>query len=235
MNLLLRSQDRASGETHNYKIKSERILQGIYEVKYITLANTFYNVTTENNEIVYNGGSIFLDVGHYTSNTLPNAIKTLLDGELSDTYTVTISSTTSRLTIASDTTTNFTWDFPDGLNEVLGFPATNAGASSYTGTGVIQTSKLSVGVDILESSHLNVSNYKDDTTGSTLYLPFDENYSVYSTYKDDDLRQYIKFNKPVRNITVQIKDLSTGEILDNHGSEYKILLSQVIRPNPRLN
>jgi hypothetical protein len=193
-------------------------------------------VTASNNEIVYNGISLFLPEGNYNNNTLPSAIKTLLEVPLLDTFTVSISSTTSRLTIASDTLTNFILTFPTDFNLVIGFNENGyIGADTYTGSGVIQTNLLSVGIDILESSHLNITNYKDDTTGATIYMPFDQNYAIYSAYKDDDLRQYIEFHKPVRNITVQIRDLSNGEILDNHGAEYEILLRRVHTDNTRLN
>lgn len=237
MNLLLRSQDRAQGETHNFKIKSERIMQGLYEIKYITLANTFYNVNSENNEIVYNGISLFVPEGNYNNNTLPSAIKTLLDGELLDVFTVSVSDTTSKLTISSDTSTNFILTFPNGFNDIIGFNENGyIGNSTYTGFKVIQTNNLlSVGIDVLESSYLNVTNYKDDSKGATVYLPFNENYGIYTTYKDDDLRQFIKFEKPVRSLTVQIKDLSTNELLDNNGANWEMLLKRIHTDNTRLN
>lgn len=237
MNIVLRSQDRSQGETHNFKIRSERILQGLYHVKNISLANTFYNVTSENNEIVYNGVSLFVPEGNYNNNTITDIIKTLLDGELLDVFTVTVSKTTSKLTISSDTSTNFILTFPNGFNNVIGFNENGyIGDSTYTGFKVVQTnSLLSVGIDILESSYLNVANYTDDTKGSSIYLPFNEGYATYTIYKDDDLRQYVKFEKPVRTLTLQIKDLSTNEILNNHGAEWEVLFRRIHSDNPRLN
>jgi hypothetical protein len=122
--------------------------------------------------LTYNGSDLTLPEGNYNSQTLPTALKTLLDGEGVDTYTVTISNITAKLTITSDTTTAFTLAFPDGLNIILGFEANPLLAASYTGVNVIQPTIVSVGIDFIGTAYLNVTSMVTDSVGSTVYIPF---------------------------------------------------------------
>ena len=72
--------------------------------------------------------------GNFTTATLPAALKTAMETESGDTFTVTVNAATQLLTIASSGTfsiqTNAAW-------ERLGFPADAATGASHTGSDIV--------------------------------------------------------------------------------------------------
>ena len=105
-NLLVKSSDRDSGISSNFIIRSNEILHGEYIVKHVLIANTIYNIDTNNNyfQLIDNSlaKNIYITPGSYNINTLPVVLKTLLDTASGghNIYTVALNATPSKLTIS---------------------------------------------------------------------------------------------------------------------------------------
>jgi hypothetical protein len=229
---LLKSRDRFSGTCDNFKLKTKMGgIVGKYRVSHISFPNTIYNVTSSNNTVDYNSGTtLTLPVGYYNSANLPGAVKTMLDGAPPvDTYTVTISSTTGRLTITSNTSTNFSLSFTNGLDKILGFSSLLSGASTYTGNNIINYDiNVSVGIDIKESNYHNVENMADDSFSSSIYVPLDGNFGEYVTISDkNDIEQFVYFEKQFRTLNVSIINMSDLTPIDLNGAEWELVLKRV--------
>lgn len=230
---LIRSRDRFSGSSSSdFKLKTKigRIV-GKYKVTHISFPNTIYNVTSSNNTVDYNSGTILnLPIGYYNSSNLPAAVKNMLDS--ADTYTVTISSTTGKMTISSNTSTNFSLDFLNGLDKILGFDSSQfplAGSSIYTGNNVINYDiVVSVGIDIKESTYHNIENLSDDSFSSSIYVPLDGNFGEYITISDkNDIEQFVYFEKQFRTLNISVINLSNMNPIDLNGAEFEIVLKRV--------
>lgn len=145
--LFLNSRNTDYGSSANFTVNFER--SGIdfndsevaVGLDYAIFPNLLYPIRANRNKVVFNEGAGNLTAtiaeGYYNSSNFPTALKTALDAAGLDTYTVTISSTTGKITIAS--TGNFSLDFSDTSSEmwkILGFPYSTIilPAASHTGT-----------------------------------------------------------------------------------------------------
>ena len=132
--LLIDSRDRTAGTSiQNATYLLDRPIQDFkcVRVNFVQLYNTFWNVTTLNNEFSVSDGAVIstrqLTPGHYSGATLATAINTLLQA---------ISAT---LTVTFDTSTNLlNWTLPAPYSLVLGKSSDKllgiAGLTTLTGT-----------------------------------------------------------------------------------------------------
>jgi hypothetical protein len=232
---LLRSKDRFSGTSNNFKLKTKiGKIVGKYKITHISFPNTIYNVTSSNNSVDYNSGTFLtLPVGYYNSSNLPAAVKKMLDdAPPADTYTVTISATTGKMTITSNTATNFSLSLVNGLDKILGFDPSQfplSGTSSYTGNNIINYDiVVSIGVDIKESTYHNLENMADDSFSSSIYVPLDGNFGDYVTISDkNDIEQFVYFEKQYRTLNVSLINLSDLTPIDLNGAEFELVLKRV--------
>ena len=57
-NLLIKSSDRTTGSSSNFKVESTHIIEGEYMLKHAIIPSTIYNVNRHNNTFVLNEGGI---------------------------------------------------------------------------------------------------------------------------------------------------------------------------------
>lgn len=147
--LFLNSKDVSIGTSSNFQVDFEQ--SGInfsdaeiaIGVDYVIFPNLIYPIRSGRNQLVINegGGNLTATIaeGNYDITTFPTALKTALDAAGADTYTVTISSSTYKITISS--TGTFSMKFSStstsgDMWKILGF-AYNTDTSttaSHTGT-----------------------------------------------------------------------------------------------------
>ena len=219
--ILVKSIDRISGTSSEFTFKSNRIMQGTYTVKFLTIPNTIYNVTDNNNIILVNTMQTTVPVGHYTSATITAALKVALESVVASVFVVTFNKTTGKITISS--TDVFTLSFPNNFNNLIGFPATVSSVTTYTSDKIVKLSKPSLGITIQQASD-PIENASNDATISTLYVPLINVFGEYTTITNLDLKQTVEIADRTRLLNIKITDNETNETLDLNGSEWEMLL-----------
>lgn len=74
-NILIQSKDRTSGESHNFTWKADDYIEGCYVLKHISIPNTIYNITSDNNKFILSGVECILESGSYNAGTLTTLLK----------------------------------------------------------------------------------------------------------------------------------------------------------------
>lgn len=145
--LFLNSKDTDYGSSANFQVDFDK--SGIpfsdaeiaVGLDYAIMPNLIYPIRTNRNKVIFNEGKSNLTAtipdGHYDSSSFPSALQTAMNSAGTLTYTVTISSTTNKITIAA--TGAFSLIFTDTSSymwKILGFAynSTTSSAASQTGT-----------------------------------------------------------------------------------------------------
>ena len=229
-NVLIKSVDRQSGSSHAFVYETQCLLDGCYILKNLQIANTIYNINSDNNTFILNDGTdknITISIGNYTVNSLKTAVEDELNlisaGTI--TFTVTFSSTTGKFTIVG--TSNFTLIFPDANTaSTYGFTDLSVTGTTITADKIVNLSyPSSIGVDITES---NVDNYENGSTLSSgsIYVPLNESFGFYKTLDDNNFPQYLNF-KNCRYLNISVINTSNNKSIDLNGSDFELLLSKM--------
>ena len=228
--ILISSKNRISGTTSDCVIKSNNLLQGTYKVSNIILTNTIYLVDGfRNNSFKINGTTFYINAGSYDITGLVTTIQNALNTSFgTNAYNIGINSTTGKVSLLNASNTNFTIEFYNGLNIVLGYQYNNyTGATNYTGEEIIDVLNLSIGIKINECQNNNVYNFADSGIQGTLYFPFAVNFGSSRELKYSDLNQKLYFPYCVNTLTFSFVDLTNGRKLDLNGSDWLILLTKI--------
>lgn len=229
-NLLIKSQDRKTGSSHNFLYYSHEGLDGDYILKYCMIANTLYNVNEYNNTFTLNENStdktVTLTSGNYTASTFETELKTALDVASSgyNTFTVTYNETTGKINVTASNAFNFI--FPDSrTSRLYGFDILQtASGTDLTSPNIINLSfPNSIGIEIRET---NIDNYENCNTNASgaFYIPIDQSFGFYKTLDEHTFTQHIVFKK-ARYLNFRVVDTSTNDPLDLNGGDFEILLS----------
>lgn len=229
INYLIKSSDRNSGNSADFKIASTELLQGTYLVKHVMIPNTVNNVNAANNyfTLTDNGTTkdVYVPVGNYTVNTLLPAIQTAMNTASGgyNTYTLTIGSTNSLLSCSA--TNPFTVT-PITAQRMLGITGATPLASTFTSTYIVQVAyPNSLGIVIEGSSTDNVQNIKTGAT-CTIYVPMNRTYGYYKTLDTEELEQRIYFNHATRMLRIRIVDTTTNGSVSLNGGDFEMILTK---------
>lgn len=230
-NLLIRSNDRYSGDSHSFVVKSQEILEGRYILKHAIIPNTLYNVSHNTVFVLQEDGAektVMLTAGSYSVAQLASELKTQLDTASAgfNVFTINLLARQGKLNITSSNV--FSLWFPDLTTAgLLGLSSLQSEAgTNLTSDVVVQlASPASVGVEIRETDK---DNYTNITTGAagTLYIPIDSAFGFYKSLDDHNFRQTLVFNK-ARNLTIKIVDTATNEGINLNGGEFELLFSKI--------
>lgn len=175
--LFLNSKDVNFGTSANFQVDFQQ--SGIkfsdgeiaIGLDYVVFPNLIYPIRSgKSNKLTFNeGGSDLvatIDEGYYDSSSFPIALKTALDNAGANTYTVSISSTTNKITISA--TGNFSMKFGTTTQtspymwKILGFnyDSTTSSAASHTGT-------MPIRLDGEEYYCLNIENLPSSNISSS--------------------------------------------------------------------
>lgn len=235
--LLLQSANRtdSNAETNSFKIVFNHAFHGVFEVRWITIPNTYYNVNSTNNQIYFEesvAGALTgtLATGSYTSTTLPSAIVTAMEAASALTYTVTYSATLSSLTITPSSGTlafNYATNTTNSAHKVMGFDVSDTGlAASQTGPNPIQlAAPLSIGINIAEAHSENYVT--SDEKQATLIVPYISEFNSFVYQSSDIHRQFLMFKNPVNTLNVTVIDTNSGTQVDLNKGEWEMLFFQL--------
>jgi len=108
-------------------------------VLWVSIPYSFYPITSSNNTLVLNNGanSVSIPPGYYSTSTFVTTLQNLLQ-TVDPSFTVTLSSTTAKITISA--TTAFVINSSGSLTKGLGFVADTAAGLTATATNVLNIS-----------------------------------------------------------------------------------------------
>lgn len=243
----------------NYVIDLNDILQNVTRIELVggNIPASGYTMSSNNNTIYFqetNGTTLtaVVDEGLYTASTLATALKTAMETVGGSTYTITVNTTTSKITIASDGGGGggiFNLIFRNGTENVsasrrrgkyqddsigpsIGFSANDlSGALTYTGDY-----RLSVGQPDYLAIHLECRGTKLNKITSPLvgvrdafaiiWLDqSDQTYKVSSPQVTDNGNFYFDFNPPLGKLdqmSVQFR-LADNSFYDFNGINNNLL------------
>lgn len=247
LKIVLDSRDAQSINTEgtrckwNWSKQIEEIRK--YEIEYMSLydaeiPNSFYNVQSGRNDVLtfdifladmvtpVESVSSTIPGGNYSAAQLIAEMKTQMDADFTDTFTITFSNVNGKITIVNNTTNTMSFDFDNStIGNVLGFrSSTVTPANSLTGdivdlrgiTSVYLYSNLTDTFLKTTNSPGGVSSFLGEVKmtegfGSTVFyrqqIPEKHNVSK-------DLKDVIEFELRSRN----------DELLDIHKHHWKITL-----------
>lgn len=226
--LLIQSKDRLSGTHNNFTVKLPNPYSNVRAIKLLSafIPNTVYNITSSNNTFIFNeGGSNLtatLTAGAYSVFDLVTELETKLDAAGANTYTVSYSAVTFKLTITS--TANYTIIGGTILN-ILGFEAQLVAGLTFSSTYAVRLHiPKSYMVQIKELANDNVR-----TTASNQYSNFIITSQVNSSdidyhYHNTHYNVYVNSNIPtLTQLSISIFD-ENGSLLDLNGSDWAFMV-----------
>lgn len=232
--VILRSQDRLTGTSSDFNLELQYALDGSYRVKHVHIPNSCYSVQTGINDKIYfyensTDKVATLTQGFYTSSTISAAVKTAMDTASGghNTYTVTASSTTDKLTISASNAFYFTFETNTSASarKVLGFDAENtASGTSITSTNVVDLSLTHMFYIAIKEcdNNLRASNAP---LKSSIYVPLTVATNSFESLNYTDLYQVISFS-PTSELSIAIYNDSNQKISIN-GIDWSIVLEQM--------
>jgi hypothetical protein len=233
-NILIKSIDRQSGTTENFKSYSKLVIEkGKYLLRYVMIPNTIYHVNNSNNTLILEEGlntyNITLDIGNYDYSSFSTMLSTILTNTGAFTYTVTINSFTYKLYISS--TGSFKLNLQNiRIKSLLGFNddlPTSDGSNNLLSDNIVNLGSISsVGINISGCSTIGFENLATSAL-STFYVPLNKGSGTYVSIPSNELRQVIEFKTRVRQLEISVVDTSTNDVIQLNGGEYEILMSRI--------
>lgn len=235
--LLIRSVDRTSISSNqgDCTVTFQDPIQGEYMVDSILIPNTVYTFDSRNNKIYFYDSASAANLtatiatGVYTSSNLTSALTTAMNAVSSTTYTITLSSTTNKLTFtpAGGSTMYFRWaaDNNDSCYRELGFnKTTGTAASSQTSDNPINlNSTLSLLIDISEAKDDDIRISGTNLIDCVLYCPLTSSAGSYTNITGNQFTQKLTF-VGTKSLRIVFRDMNSRVV--NLNSDYEILLSK---------
>lgn len=192
------------------------------------MPNSFYNITSSNNTIVFNEGigdlTATLTPGAYTTSTLKTEIETRMNAAGTQAYTWTYNGTTLLGTFSAAGAFILKWASSTAYS-VLGFTASNTlSATSHTSTSVVQlNTPRDILIDIKEFSTTLITS---DNGSGNFVIPVDAASGSVSDYSAAmHGAQCVDFGREMVIGTLNINVLARdGTSIDLHGGHWSMVL-----------
>ena len=198
--LYLNSKDSFIGTSANFLVDFEKSgvefsdSQVAIGLDYAIFPNLIYPIRSNGrNTLVFNegGGNLTATIteGNYDSTAFCTALKTAMEAVGGDTYTITVSSTTNKITIASTGTFSMNFTLSGGyMWKILGFPydTTTSTAGSHTGTMPIRLDGDEYYVLMLENLSSPNASSSFSTRGILDIIPMNGAYGDVIYYKGNE-------------------------------------------------
>jgi len=219
--VVINSKNRELGGTSdNFEIKLDHAIEGVFCLEYAIIPNNVYTVNSaDNTNKIYfyensTNKTASITPGYYTESSFPAAVKSALDTASGGhaTYTVTISSSTKIMTIAS--TQNFGLRFYDneGASRRLGYARSDTvtNTTSHVASNMIMLGLPNIFlIKIDKGSHaVNIPPH----SASGFYVPANSYFGeiIYYNGKDNFKEQYVTITRSDKlKFTLQNEDSQT--------------------------
>lgn len=207
------SLDRTSGTYSNFTIQSYFVLNGTWRLAQIYIPNSFYNISTTNNQLVLldNGSTkaITLPSGFWTADNIPTSLASALNTASNgyNTYTVTIDSLTTQLHISASNA------FQIQFSGVSNTCATMFGFVDQTNTATATTITSPNPINLSPTKSYNIrinsnnANILKISSGQlySLHIPPAINSTGLQVYEAQTFMQYVNFQN-TNQVTVGVYD-----------------------------
>lgn len=194
----------------DFRIELYHSLEGVYSLVCASMPNSYYNISTFNNQLYFNDTiqnlTATIPPGFYDSSSLPSTIQSILNN-VSSGFTVTYDNITSKMTISRSS--NFTLLFSNSSNSIastIGFANIDTTfSSSFQGSQIINLAPhqfFHIHLDVNTKYHIenaigNTCQFVVPIFGTTKDITYYEPF-VHS--------QVISFDRPTKVIRVFVTD-----------------------------
>lgn len=232
--VILRSLDRLSGTPQKGSLKQNELLDGIYKLIEFSTINSIYNVNNYNNKIYFDESSsskvATLTNGSYDLSSIVTEIQTQMNSAGGNTYSLSLSSTTNKISFVSTgdfaftfgSNTNNSARFLLGMNEEDVSPEAESDVSDFT----IDISPIKY--IFCSFDRINSPNIISNTSLNATFLIRDNNSSFGSilNYKNDDnsYKQIVEL-KTIKNIKYEFFDDEFNPL--NNFNEWILILERI--------
>lgn len=256
--ILVRSTDRlaSSASSNSFECKFQEPIEGYYVLRWATIPNSLYNVTSSNNQIYFIESTVSyvgtIEPGNYTGKTLATAIETAMDAVSPVVHTVFFNPITGKLSVFVGVGTvgfEFGSNTLNTAAKVMGFAdADVAEAANVEGVkSVFLGYPLSLGIQFTASSTVNFKTaggqyrttpsgaqaWETKTSGAQLIIPLLASYGVYNFNSSDVHRQVFHVKAGRKVMRFSIIDPGTNAVVDLNGGEWEMLWERVVIEHER--
>ena len=238
MKILLNSENRVSGNSHNGSIKLLNALEGEYYVESFTITDRIYNVSDTNNKVYinsYNGATpsnhtLTLTNGFYSETQLRDELSTKLNTISGNTYTVTYDSKTAKYTITETSGDTFKFTFLDNTSnsarKLIGFSKANTSYStthtSDIGADLCPFKIICCSLDEVGKKHIKTTeHYHTD-----LYFSCESSYGGTIRWMCDKYIQLIDVFKTPKTLNYRFHTID-GNDINLNGQEWILVLKKL--------
>lgn len=246
--LFLNSKDTDYGSSANFQVdfgksgipfSDAEIAIGL---DYAIMPYLIYPIRANRNQVVINEGGVDLTAtiadGYYDSTSFPTALKTALDAAGAFTYTVTISATTNKITIAATgaysliftNTSSYMW-------KILGFAfnSTTSSAASHTGTMPIRLDGDEYFVLMIENLPSNNVSSSFATRGIMDAIPMNGSWGDVIYYKPNQINNLVLGQmSDLKFLRIHIVDVDGYDIPITDNCEIMLKLRIIATQNPHV-
>lgn len=254
---MIKSEDRTdliAATATNFQIRFAEPLDGRYQVKWVTIPNTMYNISTNNNSFTANGTPLAITPGIYDGSLLAGELATQLDtlGGPAVPYTVGYNPLTMKLSVTSTDASGTLFLGTGTANKSLGLPAqdTTVASGGVMPNVVFLGFPLSLGIKVTQSSSCGYVTgggsyqttsetvpvrgistatqvFVSDEKQSTIVVPLLSDVNFYNWTTFEDFKQWVTIEKGSRVLDIQVVDTRTGQEVDLNGGAWEMLLDRV--------
>ena len=231
--LAIRSRDRASGSSSDFRIKLNQPVHGTWVLAHALIPNSSYNARLDNNRLRVQVGDsdpryVLVDIGHHTAETLVQRLEFALRQQVHDGFRVQMVALTGRLRIYMLENQYFRLllaGLEHSLAKTIGFAAADTVSAPQLESDFL--------VD-LTGDHLTFNIVVDapgtsfglvNTHGhhSTFLVPNEENSLEYCSYNARArFPQCVLFRSPTRELHISLKDADHRGV-DLNGADWHML------------
>lgn len=234
--LILQSKDRISDSTSsaNFVLNLQKpTRKGDYSLEYAYLPNSVYNIDATNDQVYFtdSGARVgTLEHGYYDSSNVASLLQTAMNSASSG-YTVTLSTTNSKLTVSKSSGTfyfTFGTNSTNTCSKELGFNNTDQSAgATQTAENPIQLSRHLVFHIDINHQDTYLTSLESGTVGYTFYIPVMVNSQDFIEYRGKDLpTQILKLTDDVKRFNIKLYD-DSNRIIDLQKQDWYFVLKKV--------
>ena len=204
----------------------------------LEMPNLFYNIISSNNTITWevystDGTTLLrtdtatIATGHYMNSELITALKAAMDAEHADTYTITESSITNKLTLSNDGGFQLIFKFSvSTIGNVLGFTEDATKADGITGNRPIDL--RGVTSMMIQSNLANTNSLRATGAGGSVntFLADVKVTAPYGStifYHNDNMLDVITVNRLPNTVTMELRNRN-NVLLDNNDFNWRIAI-----------
>jgi hypothetical protein len=254
--VLIKSEDRfnlKSTKPTNFQIRFDEPVDGRYEVRWVTIPNTIYNISTTNNTFTANGSLLTIPPGSYNGSSIAGELTTQLDtlGGAAAPYTVGFNPLTFKLSVTTTDASATTFLGTGTANKSLGLPTTDTVIASggvmpnvlflgfplslgikitqssscgyVTGGGGYQTTTETVAVN---GQSTGTQVFVSDEKQATMIIPLLAESNFYNWTSFNDFKQWITIEKGTKVLDITVVDSRTGQEVELNGGAWEMLIDR---------